>query len=80
MELFFSKVAGSSVTKEDFIGRDDNSIAQYTTDLKIVYFHLSEDYLTSVFPNFVAYYSPLYQSYRELSSLEQSNSLLQPGI
>ena len=46
---------------------------QYTTDLKNVYFHLSEDCknvyfhlsedcVRSVFPNFIAYYSPLFIS------------------
>ena len=45
---------------------------QYTTDLTNVCAHLSEDCVRSVFPNFVACYSPL--------SREQSNSLLQLGI
>ena len=53
---------------------------QYTTDLKNVYSHLSEDYLRSVLPNFVAWYSPLCQPYHELLSPKQSNSLLQLGI
>ena len=48
---------------------------QYTTNLQNVYFHLSEECVRSVFPNFVACYSPLYQPHRELLSPEQSNSL-----
>ena len=56
------------------IGRDDTGIMQYTTDLKNVYLHLSVDCVRSVFPNFVACYSSLYQAHRELLSPEQSNS------
>ena len=51
-----------------------------TTDLKNVYFHFPENCVRSVLPNFVAFYSPLYQPHRELLSPEQSNSLLQFGI
>ena len=51
-----------------------------TTDLKNVYFHLSEDCAWSVFPNFAACYPSLYQSHRELLSPGESNSLFQLGI
>ena len=53
---------------------------QYATDSKDVDFHLSEDGVRSVFPNFVACYSPLYQLHSELLSPKQSNFLLQLGI
>ena len=49
-------------------------------DLENVNFHLSENCVRSVFPNFVPCYFPLYQPHRELLSLEQSNSLSQLGI
>ena len=53
---------------------------QNTTNLKDVYFHILEDCVRPVFPNFVSCYCPLYQLYRESLSQEQSNSLLQLGI
>ena len=47
------------------IGWDDTGIMQYTNDLKNIYFRLFEDCVGSVFSNYVAYYSPLYQAHRE---------------
>ena len=47
------------------MGRDDNGIMQYTIDLKNIYFLLSEEYVRSVFLNFVACYFPLHQTYRK---------------
>ena len=78
--FFVSKVACYNVTEKRFIGRGDNDIVQNTTDLRNVNFHLSEDCVRSVFPNFVGCYSPLYQLHRELLSSEQSNSLSQLDI
>ena len=59
------------------IGRYDNGIMQYTTDLKNVYFRVTEDCVRPVFPNFVACFFPLYQPHRQLLSSQQSNSLMQ---
>ena len=53
---------------------------QYTTYLKNLYFHLSEDCVGYVFPNFVACCSRLYQTHSELLSSEESNSMLRLGI
>ena len=62
------------------LGRDDTGIMQYTTDLKNVYFHHSEDCVRSLSPSFVKCYSPLYQAHRELLSPEQISSLFQLAI
>ena len=51
-QSFFNKVADYNVTKKDFVGRDDNSIMQYTTDLKNVYIHVSEECVRSCFAEF----------------------------
>ena len=56
--------------RKDFIGWDDNGIMPYTTDLKNVYFHLSEYCERSVFSNFIACCSCLYQPHCELLSPE----------
>ena len=53
---------------------------QYTTDLKKMSTFSFQKTVRSIFPNFVAYYSPLYQPHRELLSPEQSNPLLQLGL
>ena len=45
------------------IGRDDTGIRQCTTDLENVCFHLSEDCVRSVFPNFVPLYIKFIDNY-----------------
>ena len=58
------------------ISRDDNGIMQYATDSKIFDFHLSEDCVRSVFPNFVSCYSPFMSTSSQIIVTETKQLLV----
>ena len=49
-------------------------------NFKNVYFHLLEDSVRSIFLNFVACYSTLYQPHHKLLSPEQRNSFISTSL